>query len=130
VSVKASRKIPAGEVVSRVEAPRGEDVHYVKGNGSDKPERVRVRASTMANIQAVGKMMENNNLADVPIIIAAIDPCFSCTDRCIRVVGSEHGDPGLNALRRHGIDWYRKNRGIEFGVLAKKLQMMRGERAL
>jgi len=126
----APRRVPAGEAVSRVEAPRGEDLHYVKGNGSDKPERVRVRASTLANIQAVGKMMENNNLADVPIIIAAIDPCFSCTDRCIRVIGSDRDDLGLRALRRHGIDWYRKNRGIEFGGLAKKLQMMRGDRAL
>ncbi|ABK98226.1 hydrogenase large subunit [Pelobacter propionicus] len=130
VSVKAPRTIPAGDTVSRVEAPRGEDLHYVKGNGSDKPERVKVRASTLANIQAVNKMMENNNLADVPIIIAAIDPCFSCTDRCIQLIGSERGDMGLKALRQHGIDWYRKNHGIEFGALAKKLQMMRGERAL
>ncbi|NVN93068.1 MAG: nickel-dependent hydrogenase large subunit [Desulfuromonadales bacterium] len=128
VTVKAPRKIPAGEAVSRVEAPRGEDVHYVKGNGSDKPERVRVRASTMANIQAVNKMMENNYLADVPIIIAAIDPCFSCTDRCIEVIGSEHKEFGLKALRQHGTDWYRENRGIDFTELTKKLQRRRGER--
>ena len=130
IAVKAPRKIPAGEAVSRVEAPRGEDLHYVQGNGSDKPERVRVRASTLANIQAVNKMMENNNLADAPIIIAAIDPCFSCTDRCIEIVGSEHGDLGLKALRQYGIDWYR-DRGIDFGVAGeatKKLRKMCGDR--
>jgi len=72
--VKAPRKIPAGEAFSRYEAPRGEDVHYVKANGTDKPERVKLRAPTLANLQSVAKMMENNTLADVPIIIAAIDP--------------------------------------------------------
>ena len=129
VTVKAPRKIPAGEALSRVEAPRGEDLHYVKGNGSDKPERVRVRASTMANIQAVNKMLENNYLADVPIIIAAIDPCFSCTDRCIEIIGSGRKEFGLKALRQHGIDWYKQNRGIDFVELTKKLQRRRGERS-
>jgi NADH-quinone oxidoreductase subunit D len=128
VTVKAPRKIPAGEAVSRVEAPRGEDVHYVKGNGTDKPERVRVRASTMANIQAVNRMMENNNLADVPIIIAAIDPCFSCTDRCIEVIGGEQKDLGWKAVRLHGIEWYKRNRGIDFSELDRKLHKMRGDR--
>ena len=83
IAVKAPRKIPAGEAVTRYEAPRGEDLHYVRGNGTDKPERVKVRAPTLANVQAVAKMLENNYLADVPIVIAAIDPCFSCTDRMI-----------------------------------------------
>jgi len=126
VAVKAPRKIPVGEAVSRVEAPRGEDVHYVRGNGTDKPDRVRVRASTMANIQAVNKMMENNNLADVPIIIAAIDPCFSCTDRCIEVIGADGRGFDWKALRQHGIDWYRKQ-GIDFSEPTKKLHKMRGE---
>ena len=79
--VKAPTKIPAGEAVSRYEAPRGEDMHYVKANGTDKPERVKVRAPTLANIQTVAKMLEDRQLADLPIVIAAIDPCFSCTDR-------------------------------------------------
>lgn len=128
VTVKSPRKIPAGEALGRVEAPRGEDLHYVKGNGSEKPERVKVRASTLANIQAVNKMMENNNLADVPIIIAAIDPCFSCTDRCVRVIGGERKDLGWRDLRNHGISWYRKHWGIDFRELNRKLHALRGER--
>ncbi len=127
IAVKAPRKIPAGEAVSRVEAPRGEDVHYVQANGSDKPERVRVRASTLANIQTVNKMMENNNLADAPIIIAAIDPCFSCTDRCIEIIGGEHSGAGWRTLRQYGIDWYR-DRGVDFGEATRKLHKMRGVR--
>jgi membrane-bound hydrogenase subunit alpha len=125
IAVKAPRRVPAGEALSRYEAPRGEDVHYVKANGSDKPERVRVRAPTLANLQSVSKMLEGDNLADVPIVIAAIDPCFSCTDRMIRVVGPE-GDGGSRArgweeLRLEGIEWYR-GRGVDFSELNKKLE--------
>jgi Ni,Fe-hydrogenase III large subunit len=36
-------------------------------------------------------MMLNNQLADVPIIIGSIDPCFSCTDR-VEVVDVQSGN--------------------------------------
>jgi len=124
ISVKAPRKIPAGEAVSRYEAPRGEDLHYVKSNGTEKPERVKVRAPTLANIQTVAKMLEDRQLADLPIVIAAIDPCFSCTDRMtiIKRAGSrKHGAMAWDELRAHGINWY-KNKGIDFSELNEKLK--------
>lgn len=124
VTVKAPRKIPAGEAVSRYEAPRGEDVHFVKANGTDKPERVKVRAPTLANLQSVSKMLENNNLADVPITLAAIDPCFSCTDRMIRVREVSLGKSEMlswESLRLFGIGWYLE-RGIDFSALNAKLK--------
>ena len=123
VTVKAPRKIPAGEAVSRYEAPRGEDVHYVKANGTDKPERVKIRAPTLANLQSVSRMLENNNLADVPITLAAIDPCFSCTDRMIAVADAGAGRRetlSWENLRQHGIRWYA-SRGVDFAALNKKL---------
>ena len=116
IAVKAPRRIPAGEAVVRYEAPRGEDVHYVKGNGTEKPERVKVRAPTLANVQAVAKMLENGYLADVPLVIAAIDPCFSCTDRMIVTQdpdGKQLGVMDWKSLRTYSIDWYKKNRGID-----------------
>jgi len=123
IAVKAPRKIPVGEAVSRYEAPRGEDIHYVRGNGSENPERVKVRAPTLANVQAVGKMLENSYLADVPIVLAAIDPCFSCTDRAVVVHGTDGGRGRIdwNTLRTYGIEWYRKNRGVDFST--SKLRM-------
>jgi NADH-quinone oxidoreductase subunit D len=125
LTVRAPRRIQAGEALSRYEAPRGEDVHYVKANGTDKPERVRVRAPTLANLQAVSKMLEDTNLADVPIVIAAIDPCFSCTDRMIRVDGQEGSEAGESlsweSLRLRGIERYREL-GIDFAELNKKLE--------
>ena len=125
IAVKFPRKVQAGEATSRYEAPRGEDVHYVKANGTDKPERVKLRAPTLANLHSVERMLENNNLADVPITIAAIDPCFSCTDRSIKVNNVVTGRSETlhwGVLRTQGIEWYKKERGIDFAELNKKYQ--------
>jgi NADH-quinone oxidoreductase subunit D len=128
VKAKVSRKIPAGEATVRYEAPRGENLHYVRSTGGDKPDRVKVRAPTLANSAAVAKMMEHNNLADVPVIIAAIDPCFSCTDRAIRVDDLSRGSSEVltwKELRRRSVDWWREQGGVDFTAhnqaLLKKL---------
>ncbi|HUI69541.1 MAG TPA: nickel-dependent hydrogenase large subunit [Spirochaetia bacterium] len=115
ILVKAPRRIPEGEALSRYEAPRGEDVHYVRGNGTEKPERVKVRAPTLANTQAVAKMLEDGYLADLPIVIAAIDPCFSCTDRMIGIRDrdrQERQTMSWEEVSRYGVDFYRK-KGID-----------------
>lgn len=124
VKAKAPRKIPAGEAIVRYEAPRGEDIHYVKGNGTDKPERVKVRAPTLANLASVARSLEQNNLADVPIVIAAIDPCFSCTDRAIEVRDLRRGSTEMlrwAELRARGIAWWRREAGVDFTDLNQKL---------
>jgi NADH-quinone oxidoreductase subunit D len=119
ITVKAPLRIPAGEAVSRYEAPRGEDVHYVKANGTDKPERVKIRAPTLANTQSVAKMLEDGYLADLPIVVAAIDPCFSCTDRMIAVKTHEDAKTmGWEELVQYGVRWYR-----ERGVDVSKIKM-------
>jgi NADH-quinone oxidoreductase subunit D len=125
IAVKAPRKIRPGQSLSRYEAPRGEDVHYVRSNGSEKPERVKIRAPTLANVQAVSHMLKDRYLADMPIVIAAIDPCFSCTDRTISVRNTFDQPPEIaswSALRSYSIDWYRQ-RGIDFSQLNKKLRI-------
>ncbi|MCX8191617.1 MAG: hypothetical protein N3F06_02275, partial [Nitrososphaerales archaeon] len=73
---------PAGrESMSRVEAPRGELIHHVFSDGSEKPYRVKVRTPTLANIPAVIEMLKGGHIADIPASLASIDPCFCCTDR-------------------------------------------------
>ena len=126
IVVKVPRKIPAGEAVSRYEAPRGEDMHYVKSNGTEKPERVKVRAPTLANIQTVAKMLEDRQLADLPIVIAAIDPCFSCTDRLtgIKYIGRRKKSVlKWEELHSYSIKWYR-SQGIDFSKTNTKLDSM------
>jgi Ni,Fe-hydrogenase III large subunit/Ni,Fe-hydrogenase III component G len=76
--------------IAAVEAPRGEVVHYVITGEENTPERWRVRAPTYPNLQGVPAMLLGNQLADVPIIIGSIDPCFSCTDR-VEVVDLKSG---------------------------------------
>jgi membrane-bound hydrogenase subunit alpha len=127
IAVKAPRKIQAGEAVSRYEAPRGEDVHYVKANGTEKPERVKVRAPTLANMQAVSKMLEDRYLADLPIVIAAIDPCFSCTDRMIGIRREESRISSAvtwGELRRKSIEHYRLQ-GVDFAALNRRFEQRR-----
>jgi Ni,Fe-hydrogenase III large subunit len=73
--------VEAGDAVVRIEAPRGEVFYYLASNGSDTAARVKVRTPSFANIPAVAAMVKGNDLADVPLIQAAVDPCYSCTDR-------------------------------------------------
>ncbi len=72
---------PAGEVAIRAEQPRGEVLYYLKSNGTDKLDRIRVRTPTFANIPAMLGMLIGCSLPDVAVIILSIDPCVSCTER-------------------------------------------------
>ena len=75
-------EIPEGAIgISSVEAPRGEDIHFVITGKNNKLYRWRVRAPTYQNIPALKVMLKDAPLADAPLTIASIDPCFSCTDR-------------------------------------------------
>jgi len=86
ITVKAPRRVKEGEVVSRYEAPRGENIHFIKSNGTDKPERLKVRAPTLANYPATIEMLKNGFIADIPLVFAAIDPCICCAERMIQLV--------------------------------------------
>jgi Ni,Fe-hydrogenase III large subunit len=74
-------KVPAGTAISRVEAPRGEVLYQITSNGTDIPERVRVRTPTFMNMATVRFTVIGEELADSPLIQASCDPCYSCTDR-------------------------------------------------
>ncbi len=91
IKVKAPRKVKEGEVVSRYEAPRGENIHYIKSNGTDKPERLKVRAPTLANYPATIEMLKNCFIADIPLIFAAIDPCICCAERFVEIIDKRKG---------------------------------------
>lgn len=72
---------PNGEVISRLEQPRGEAIYYIKGNGTKNLQRLKIRTPTFANIPTLLKMLPGCRLPDVPILILTIDPCISCTER-------------------------------------------------
>jgi NADH-quinone oxidoreductase subunit D len=85
IRIDAPKNAPKGEILSRYEAPRGEVAHYIRTNGTDKVERVDIRSPTLANWTSVAMCLVNQNLADIPVIVAAIDPCLSCTCRMVVV---------------------------------------------
>jgi len=81
IMVEVKEIPPWREGISYVEAPRGEAMHYVLTGPDNRPYRWRVRAPSYANLQAIPIMLKGNSIADAPIIIGSIDPCFSCTER-------------------------------------------------
>jgi NADH-quinone oxidoreductase subunit D len=110
VRVRVPINVPAGENVSLVEAPRGEDIHYCRSNGSDKPERYKVRAPTLANWASMAEMLKGGYVADIPIVLAAIDPCMSCTDRMAftDVSSNKKWYWTIEDLRRQSSRWHGK----------------------
>ena len=108
LTTKIPRRIPEGETVSRVEAPRGELFYYIKSNGTDKPERVKVRTPSLCNWASVLTTAIGHKLADMPMILAGIDPCFSCNDRMV-VLNEPDGQSvwDWEKLRQYGIEYYK-----------------------
>ncbi len=72
---------PDGEYFSRAEQPRGEVVHYIKGNGKRNLVRHRVRTPTFTNLPPLVTLLKGCELADVPVIVLSIDPCVGCAER-------------------------------------------------
>lgn len=107
IQARFPRKVPEGESVMRIEAQRGELIYYVRSDGSDVPERVKIRTPTMANLPASIETVIGGYVADIPIAFASMDPCFSCTDRMVVLSDVNSGDsqmmtwPELVAMGRN-----------------------------
>jgi len=77
-----TERIPSGRIgLSSVEAPRGETHHFVITGEDSRPYRWKARAPTFQNLQGIPVMVQGENIADVPIGLGSMDPCFSCTER-------------------------------------------------
>jgi len=72
---------PVGEVYAAVESPRGEKGYYIVSDGSNRPTRVRVRAPSFSNLQALPVMVYRRTIADVVVVIASIDIVLGDVDR-------------------------------------------------
>ena len=83
------KEIPAGEGCGRAEAPRGETFHYVRSDGGNRPTRHKIRAPSYVNVPSFRASCIGEHIADVTITLAAVDPCYSCTER-MAVVDSHH----------------------------------------
>ena len=73
--------VPAGQVYSTVESPRGELGYHLVSDGGTRPLRVHVREPSFVNLQTMPAMSEGGMVADVIAAVASIDPVMGGVDR-------------------------------------------------
>ena len=73
--------VPAGEVYTAVEAPKGEFGVYLVSDGSNKPYRCKIRAPGFAHLQAMDFLCKGHLLADVSAVLGSLDIVFGEVDR-------------------------------------------------
>ena len=74
-------RVPAGEVYTAVEAPKGEFGVYLVSEGENKPYRCKIRAPGFPHLQALEFMSKGHMLADAVAIIGTLDIVFGEIDR-------------------------------------------------
>ena len=72
---------PAGDVYVAVESGRGENGCYIVSDGTHKPRRVKFRAASFVNLQAVEHMALGHMVADMIAIIGTVDAVLGDADR-------------------------------------------------
>jgi NADH-quinone oxidoreductase subunit D len=82
------KTIPPGEGMGHHEAPRGEVFHYVRSDGSNRPVRHKIRAPSYTNVFSDEYAGVGQTVSDTAITLAAVDPCYCCTERMIAVDNS------------------------------------------
>lgn len=97
-----------GEAIGRVEAPRGECFHYVRMDGKESPTSWKVKASSYSNLMSWIPMLKGEQIADIPIIVASIDPCLSCTDRVAVIRSGKRSILTKEALHRMSVEKTRR----------------------
>ena len=110
------KDIPPGEGIGAHEAPRGETFHYVRSDGTNRPARHKVRAPTFMNLPTYKATVIGETISDATIILAAIDPCYCCTERmAVRDMEGKRllGGPDLVKLSQEKTVQLKKEMGIQ-----------------
>ena len=74
-------KVPKGEAYASIESPKGELGFYIVSDGSERPFRVKIRAPSFVNLQAISPMCKDRYLADVIAVVSSLDPVFGEADK-------------------------------------------------
>lgn len=83
------KEVKPGEGIGQYEAPRGEVFHYIRSDGSNRPMRHKIRAPSYMNVLTNREAVIGETVADATIILAAVDPCYCCTERMAAVVDGQ-----------------------------------------
>ncbi len=74
-------RVPAGQVYTAVESPRGELGVHLVSDGGTRPYRVHFREPSFNNLQSTSAMCEGSMVADIIGAVASIDPVMGGVDR-------------------------------------------------
>ncbi len=117
--------LPSGEGIGRHEAPRGEVFHYILSDGSTNPVRYKIRAPSYMNLLTNYIAVKGETVTDATIILAAVDPCYCCTERMAAVRGKDnrmiHSSSDLLRLSREKTLRVASELGVEPESTMKKL---------
>ncbi len=72
---------PAGEVYSRIEAPKGELGFFIVSDGTTKPYRVKIRSPSFCNLTAIPSMVKGLKIPDLIAAFGTIDVVLGDVDR-------------------------------------------------
>ncbi|HZX90353.1 MAG TPA: NADH-quinone oxidoreductase subunit D, partial [Rudaea sp.] len=73
--------VPAGEVYSAIEAPKGEFGIYLISDGANKPFRCKIRPPGFAHLSSMDAIVRGHMLPDVVAMIGSYDIVFGEIDR-------------------------------------------------
>jgi NADH-quinone oxidoreductase subunit D len=90
------KEVPEGIGTGHAEAPRGEVFHFVKTDGSNYPVRHKIRAPSYVNIATFRKSCVGQTISDATLSLAAVDPCYCCTERMAYAFDVETGKKIFN----------------------------------
>ena len=96
------KTVPEGVGTGRAEAPRGEVFHFVVSDGGYTPYRHKIRAPSYVNIATFRKSCVGQTISDATISLAAVDPCYCCTERLAMTYDHNTGEAlmGIKELLR------------------------------
>lgn len=107
---------PPGEnvAVSRSEAPRGEIMYYGRSDEEGNIARMKVRTPTLANILSIVEMVKGQFVADIPVVVASIDPCMGCMDRVLLVNETKNEKQVMEReeLLHYAQEWFEEHEEI------------------
>ncbi|MCK6605811.1 MAG: NADH-quinone oxidoreductase subunit D [Ignavibacteriaceae bacterium] len=74
-------KVPAGQLYTRVENPRGELGYFIISKGANNPFRVKVRPPSFIHLMLLDELCRGNLVADIVAILGSIDIVLGEVDR-------------------------------------------------
>ncbi len=73
--------VPAGEIYTSIEAPKGEFGMFLVADGSNRPYRCKIKAPGFLHLQGLNFMTQNHFVADVVTVLGTQDIVFGEVDR-------------------------------------------------